>query len=115
MEDINRVVLTGKLVDDSAFAYTARGTAVATFTLAFSSDSDEQRNAKKKKGVIDIIFFGAEALRWAEALKKDTPVVVEGRLQQRGWRTLEGIHKSKTEIIANRVECCGSSKGRKER
>jgi len=114
VEDINRVILTGTLVGDSVFAYTAGGTAVATFTLAFSSDSDKQGNTKRKKGLIDIIFFGAEACRWPEALKKGKQIVVEGRLQQRSWRTPEGIHKSKTEIIANRIECCGSYKGKRE-
>jgi single-stranded DNA-binding protein len=59
-----------------------------------------------------IYFFGAEADRWAELLKKGNQVV-KGRLQQRSWRTLEGIHGSKTEIIANQVERCDSYKGKR--
>jgi len=106
VEEINRVVLTGKIVGDSAFSYTARGTAIAIFTLAFSSDPDkQQKNEKRKRGFIDIIYFGAEECRWAETLKKGKRIIVEGRLQQRNWRTPEGIQKSKTEIIANRIEC----------
>ena len=114
MENINRVVLTGKLVRDSAFGYTAGGAALATFTLAFFSDPNTQRNVKEKKGLIDVIFFGAEARMWAEALKKGTQVIVKGRLQQRSWRTSEGTHKNKTEIIANQLECCDSHKGERE-
>ena len=114
VEDINRVVLKGKLVGDSAFGYTAGGTAIATFTLAFFSDPNRQRNVKEKKGLIDVIFFGAEARIWAEVLKKGTQVIIKGKLQQRNWRTSEGIHRSKTEIIANQVECCDSYKGERE-
>ena len=114
MEGINRVVLTGKLVEDSTFGYTAGGDAVATFTLAFSPDPRKQKDAKKEEGLIDIIFFGAEAHSWAEVLKKGTQVVIKGRLQQRSWRTSEGVDKSKTEIIANQVESFDSYKGKRE-
>ena len=114
MEGINRVVLTGKLDKDSTFGYTAGGDAVATFTLTFSPDPRKQRDAKKKEGLIDIIFFGAEAHSWAEVLKKGTQVVIKGRLQQRSWRTSEGVYKSKTEIIANQVESFDSYKGKRE-
>jgi single-stranded DNA-binding protein len=55
VEDINRLVLMGELVWDSTFGYAAGGAAVAAFTLAFSSDPDTQRDAKKKRGVIVII------------------------------------------------------------
>lgn len=115
MEDINRVVIVGELVGNSTFGQAAGGTAVATFTLAFPSGPDERRNVKRKKGTIDIIFFGAEAHRWAQLLKKGAQVVVEGRLQQRSWKTLEGIHRSKTEIIANQVRYYNSSRGKREK
>ena len=114
VEDINRVVLTGKLVRDSAFGYTAGGTPIASFTLAFSSDPNKQRNVKEEKGLVDVIFFGAESCMWAETLKEGTQVIIKGRLKQRSWRTSEGIHKSKTEIIANQVECYDSGKGERE-
>lgn len=112
MEDINKVIIGGELVRDSTFGHAAGGSAVATFTLAFPSGPDKQRDSKNRKGVIDIIFFGAEARSWVELLRKGTRVVVRGRLQQRSWRTLEGIHRSKTEIVANQVECCNSYQGK---
>ena len=104
VEDINRVVLGGVLVRDSNFGYTAGKTAVATFTLAFYSSPDKGGFSKKKRSFIDIIFFGAEEAKWSQVLKKDKRIVVEGRLQQRSWVTREGIHKSKTEILADRIK-----------
>ncbi len=104
VEDINRVVLGGVLVRDSNFGYTAGKTAVATFTLAFHSSPDKGGLSKKRRSLIDIIFFGAKEAKWSQLLKKDKQVVVEGRLQQRSWVTREGIHKSKTEIVADLVK-----------
>ena len=109
MEGINRVVIAGELAGDSTFGHAAGGAAVTTFTLAFPSDPVTQRSTRRKKGFIDIIFFGAEAAEWAGLLKKGTQVVIEGRLQQRSWRTLEGINRSKTEIIAQKIKCDNSS------
>ena len=114
MEDINRVVIAGELVGDSTFSCAAGGAEITTFTLAFSSDTGKQKNVKRKKGFIGILFLGIEARRWAALLKKGTQVVVEGRLQQRSWITLEGIKKSKTEIIAQKIKCCNSSGKKRE-
>ena len=104
VEDINKVVLGGVLLRDSNFGYTAGKTTVATFTLAFYSSPDKGLFPKKKRSLIDIIFFGAEEAKWSQLLKKDKRIVVEGRLQQRNWITREGVHKSKTEIVADRIK-----------
>lgn len=104
VEAINRVVLGGVLLRDSSFGYTAGKTAVATFTLSFSSGFHKDDHPKKRRGLIDVIFLGAEEAKWSQLLKKDKPVVVEGRLQQRSWVTREGIQKSKTEILADQVK-----------
>ena len=104
VEYINRVVLGGVLVRDSNFGYTAGKTAVATFTLAFYSSPDKGGFSKQKRSLIDVIFFGAKEAKWSQLLKENKQVVVEGRLQQRSWVTREGIHKSKTEIVADLVK-----------
>jgi single-strand DNA-binding protein len=114
VEGINRVVITGELAGDSTFGHAAGGATVATFTLAFPCDPGKQGNESRKKGFVDIIFFGVEASRWAALLKKGRKVVIEGKLQQRNWKTLEGIKGSKTEIVAQRIECCNSSEGKRE-
>lgn len=104
VDDINSVVLGGVLVRDSHFGYTAGKTAVATFALSFSSGVNKDNYPKKRRGLIDVIFLGAEEVKWSQLLKKDKQVVVEGRLQQRSWVTREGIQRSKTEILADRVK-----------
>ena len=101
VKDINRVVLTGEVVADAALAYTPRGTGVVTFTLAFSIDLHD---GGQQKGTIDIVCLGEVAKRCKGMVKRSAKVKVEGRLQQRSWKTPEGFYKSKTEIVADTVD-----------
>jgi len=101
VKEINRVVLTGEVVSDAVFGHTARGTGVTTFTLAFFT---EQRGGGQVKGYIDVVCMGDEAVSCAGTARHAVTVLVEGRLQQRSWKTPEGFGKSKTEIVAHRVE-----------
>jgi len=101
VKDINRVVLTGEVVSDATFAYTPRGTGVTTFALAFFS---EERDRGQQRGIIDVVCLGDEAMKCAGIVKRSEKVKIEGRLQQRNWKTPEGFHKSKTEIVAHTVE-----------
>lgn len=103
VDDVNRVVIGGVLDREPQFGYTAGKRALATFTLAFSSGLGKGRVSARKKSLIDIVFLGADEAKWSSLLKKGKQVVVEGRLQQRSWVTREGIFKSKTEILADRV------------
>jgi single-stranded DNA-binding protein len=101
VKEINRVILTGEVVADAVFGYTARGTGVATFTLAFVT---EQHGGGRQKGRIDVICMGDAAAGCAAIARRAEWVKVEGSLQQRNWKTPEGFQKSKTEIMARAVE-----------
>jgi single-strand DNA-binding protein len=101
VKEINRVVLTGEVVSDAAFGYTARGTGVTTFTLAFFT---EQPGGGRQKGYIEVVCLGDAAQRCAGVARQAANVKVEGRLQHRSWKTPEGFHKSKMEIIALAIE-----------
>jgi single-strand DNA-binding protein len=101
VKEINRVVLTGEVVSDAAFGYTARGTGVTTFTLAFFT---EQPGGKRHKGYIEVVCLGEAAQRCAGVARQAASVKVEGRLQHRSWKTPEGFHKSKMEILARAIE-----------
>ena len=105
MKDINRVVLRGELIRDAYFTNTPRGTAVTSFTLAFTNVPAQPGGPRNKKGLIDVIYCSNESSPWAQLLKKASTVVVEGRLQQRSWQTPEGIQKQKMEIVADKLSC----------
>lgn len=94
-------MLTGEVVSDAAFGHTVRGSGVATFTLVFFSG---QPGGGLKKGYVDIVFMGDQAKKFAGMARRSEKLKVEGRLQQRSWKTPEGFHKSKLEIVAHQIE-----------
>jgi single-strand DNA-binding protein len=101
VKEINRVVLTGEVVSDATFGYTARGTGVTTFTLAFFTD---RPGRGQQKGYIDVVCLGDAAMRCAGVARQAEKVKVEGRLRHRSWKTPEGFNKSKMEIMAHTIE-----------
>ena len=107
MKDINKVVLRGELIRDAVFSHTPRGRSVTTFTIAFANSNLDFGGLRNTQGFIDVIYFSDTLSSQAQLLRKSKKVVVEGRLQQRSWRTTEGIKKRKTEIVAERVSFAG--------
>ncbi len=105
VKEINRVVLTGEVVSDATFGYTARGTGVTTFTLAFCT---EDAGGGQRRGRIDVVCLGDAARRCAGVARQAEKIRVEGRLQHRSWKTPEGFHKSKMEIMAHAIEPLGA-------
>lgn len=103
MEDINKIVLMGELIRDAVFSHTPRGTAITTFTIAFDNSNLDFGGSRNNKGFIDVIYFSDKLSPQAQLLQKSKNIVVEGRLQQRNWRTSEGIQKRKTEIVAENI------------
>lgn len=103
MKDINKIVLRGELIRDAVFSHTPRGRAVTTFTIAFDNSNLDFGGSRNNKGFIDVIYFSDKLSPQAQLLQKSKNIVVEGRLQQRNWRTSEGIQKRKTEIVAENI------------
>jgi single stranded DNA-binding protein len=103
VKDINKVVLRGVLIRDAVFSHTPRGRAVATFTIAFDNSTLDCGGSRNNKGFIDVVYFSDTVSSQTQLLKKSINIVVEGRLQQRNWRTSEGIQKRKTEIVAENI------------
>ncbi len=101
VKEINRIVLTGEVVSDASFGYTARGTGVTTFTLAFFTDLP---GGGRQKGYIEVVCLGDAARCCAGVARQAAKVKVDGRLQHRSWKTPEGFQKSKMEIIVHAIE-----------
>ena len=52
----------------------------------------------------NVVVFGRQAETCAQYLKKGASVLVEGRMQTRTWDAQDGTKKSRTEIVADRVQ-----------
>lgn len=102
---VNRVQLSGRVVQDFAVRYAPDNTPVAAFRLAFN------RWVKQPDGrwqeipsFIGVLASGRLAERCAEHLHKGSAVYLEGRLQSRSYRPGDGAPRTVIEIRADQVQ-----------
>ena len=110
MANYNKVILMGNLTRDPELRYTPNGTAVSTLSLAVNR-RPRPDTQDKEVDFFDIVVFGKQAENCSEYLRKGSPVLVDGRLQQRRWETDEGQKRSKVEVVAFSVQFLGSPRG----
>ena len=102
--DLNRVVLVGRMVRDPELRYTPAGAAVCSFSLANGKSYTQGSEKKEQTSYFDIVAWSKLGELIAEYCKKGTQIAVEGRLQQRTWNDSEGNRKSKIEVVADNIQ-----------
>ena len=98
----NKIILIGNLTKDPELRYTPQGTPVTSFRLAVNYRYKQSDDMKQETMFIDNVVFGKQAESCSKYLSKGSPVLVEGRLQERRWEA-NGQQKSKFEVIAQSV------------
>ena len=100
---MNTITLLGRLTKNPEARYTSTGKAVTLFTLAVNrpyTNSDGQREAD----FINCQAWGKTAEVVGNHVSKGDRLLVEGRLQIRGYTDKEGVKRYATEVVINRVE-----------
>jgi single-strand DNA-binding protein len=109
--DMNVVVLIGRITRDAELKHTTSGTAVCRFSLAVNrrvgKDKDEEVS------YIDISIWGKGAEALEKYLTKGRQVCVQGELRQSRWEQ-DGQARSRIEVIAETVQLIGSDKTDKD-
>lgn len=106
MSNYNKVILMGNLTRDPEVRFTREGAPVGTFTLAINNRYRQENETRDDVTFVDIVTFGKQADLVKNYLEKGSPVLVEGRLQQRRWEQ-EGQKRSKIEVIAQTITFVG--------
>ncbi len=101
MRFYNKVILIGNLKETPDTRYAPSGAQVTRLSLQI--DGDEGARELRQPQVIDVIAFEKDGHRDGCSLSKGCWVLVEGRIQARSWKTVEGQRKKKLEIIAERL------------
>jgi len=110
LSNFNKVILLGNLTRDPEVRFTREGAPVASFTLAINSNRARQEgDSKDDVSYIDLVAFGKQADLVKNYLEKGSPLLVEGRLQQRRWEQ-EGQKRSKVEVVVQSITFMGGSK-----
>ena len=99
---LNSVIIIGRVTRDPEMRHTQNGTAVASLTLACDRDF-KPKSGEKETDFIDVVVWGKTAEFAANYFTKGRMVIVEGRLQVRGWQDKDGNKRKSTEVVADRM------------
>lgn len=111
--DINHVVLVGRLTRDSELKYTNTGTAIGKFSIAVNRRKRSGDQWTEEVSYFDIVLWGKTAEAINQYLQKGKQIAVSGELRQNRWEQ-DGQNRSKVEVIANNVQLLGGSGSRSE-
>ncbi len=101
---LNKAFIAGNLTRDPELRALPSGAQVCTFGVATNRVWRDQSGEKKEATEFhNIVVFGRQADTCAQYLKKGQQVLVEGRIQTRGWEK-DGQKQYRTEIVADRVQ-----------
>jgi single-strand DNA-binding protein len=99
----------GNLTRDPEVRFTRDGSPVASFTLAINNRYKQENETREDVSYIDVVTFGKQADLVKNYLEKGSPVLIEGRLQQRRWEQ-EGQKRSKVEVVTQTITFVGSGR-----
>lgn len=103
--NLNKVFLIGRLTRDPETRTLPSGQQVTSFGLAtdiYYQDKNGQRQQKTE--FHNIVTFGRLAEIANQYLSKGSLALIEGRIQTRNWQDNSGTKRSRTEIIAERMQ-----------
>ena len=110
MNDINSVVIIGRMARDAELRYTPSGTAVASFSVACNYSYGSGDSKKEQASYFDCVAWAKLGEIVTEYAKKGQQVAIEGRLQQRRWEDHDGKKRSKIEIVVENFQMVGGRK-----
>lgn len=96
---MNKVKISGVLLDDTKICYTPSGQAFVNFKLLVKDE-----NSKTSKNFIPVIAIGKIVEKSRQYFKKGNNISVEGKLKYREYNTVEGEHRVVLEILAEKIK-----------
>jgi single-strand DNA-binding protein len=99
---INHVTIQGRFVRDPELRRTGTGKSVVSFTLAVDKQGKDAGTA-----FIDFVAWDKTGEFINNYFVKGSPIVVEGRLDQRQYETKEGQKRSAVEVVVTQAHFFG--------
>lgn len=104
---LNHITINGRICNDIELKKTNSGVSVAAFTVAVDRNYSKE---DKQTDFIPVVVFRQTAEFVSRYFSKGQPIIVEGRLQVRGYTDKEGNKRTATEVVANNVYFAGDKK-----
>lgn len=103
--DINRVILVGRLTRDPELKSTNSGSYFCRFTLASNrSIYRKDQDPKEEVGFFDCVAWGKQAEIISKYVQKGRRVGIDGSLRFSSWENTEGKKQSKIEIFVENFQ-----------
>lgn len=103
--NLNKVFLIGRLTRDPETRTLPSGKSVTSFGLATDRFFVDKTGQKQQESQFhNIVLFGRLAEIASQYLTKGSLTLIEGRLQTRNWQDSSGNKRTRTEIIAERLQ-----------
>lgn len=100
---LNNIIIMGRMVADPELRTTPAGVTVTTFRIACDRDFKNKETGERGVDFVNIIAWRGNAEFIARNFSKGSMIVVNGRLQVRGYTDNEGNNRYATEIVAANV------------
>jgi single-strand DNA-binding protein len=106
MLNLNKVMLIGNLTHNPEVRYTAKGSAVADFSIALNRTfSNEAGERTEETTFVDVVAWNKSAEMAREYLSKGRKIYLEGRLQLDSWEDRQsGQMRHKLRVVAERLD-----------
>lgn len=103
--NLNKVFLIGRLTRDPESRALPSGQSVTSFGLATSRFYVDKNGQKQQQTDFhNIVLFGKLADISSQYLNKGSLALIDGRLHTRSWQDSSGNQRSRTEVIAERLQ-----------
>ncbi len=103
--NVNKVFIVGNLTRDPELRTIPSGQAVASFAVATNRQWNDAAGQKQQEVEFhNIVAWGRLAEIVNQYSKKGNMIFVEGRLRTRSWQTPQGEKRSRTEVVAERIQ-----------
>ena len=107
----NKVILMGNLTRDVEVRTTASGQSVANFSLAVSrSWRGQDGQQQDQTSFINCVAWGKVGDIIAQYVRKGSPLLVSGRLDQRSYQDKDGNKRSAVEVVVEDFNFVGGGR-----
>ncbi|NLK46011.1 MAG: single-stranded DNA-binding protein [Treponema sp.] len=110
MNDLNQIMIIGRLTRDAELKYTAGGLAISNFSIAVNRRRKSGEQWVDEVSYFDVSLFGKSAENLNQYLIKGKQVGIQGELRQDRWEQ-DGQNRSKVFIVALNVQLLGGNSG----
>lgn len=104
---LNKVIIMGRLTAAPELKTTTSGVQVTSFCVAV--DRPARAGEQRQADFISIVAWRGTAELICRYFGKGSPIIVEGRIQTRGYTDKSGAKRTAVEVVADSVSFCLSN------